>query len=69
MARRAVKEKSISIRLACEVFGISETCYRYKARLSEENARIARWLWKYNHERPNMALGGIAPKQKLSMAA
>ena len=28
-----------------------------------------RWLWTYNHERPNMALGGITPKQKLAMAA
>ena len=27
------------------------------------------WLWTYNHERPNMALGGITPKQKLAMAA
>ena len=28
-----------------------------------------RWLWTYNHERPNMALGGITPKQKLALAA
>ena len=28
-----------------------------------------RWLWTYNNERPNMALGGITPKQKLAMAA
>ena len=28
-----------------------------------------RWLWTYNNERPNMALGGITPVQKLSMAA
>ena len=27
-----------------------------------------KWLWSYNHERPNMALGGITPKQKLSIA-
>ena len=25
------------------------------------------WLWTYNNERPNMALGGITPKQKLAM--
>lgn len=24
------------------------------------------WIWTYNHERPNMALGGITPKQKLA---
>jgi len=28
-----------------------------------------RWLWTYNNERPNMALGGITPKQKVAMAA
>lgn len=27
------------------------------------------WMWIYNHERPNMALGGITPKMKLAMAA
>jgi putative transposase len=26
-----------------------------------------KWLWTYNHERPNMALGGITPMQKLSL--
>jgi hypothetical protein len=28
-----------------------------------------RWLWTYNHERPNMGLGGITPIQKLAMVA
>src|SRR5690554_500874 len=28
-----------------------------------------RWLWHYNHERPNMGLGGITPQQKLAMVA
>jgi len=27
------------------------------------------WMWRYNHERPSMALGGITPKQRLAMAA
>jgi putative transposase len=32
--------------------------------------RIAtQWMWSYNHERPNMALGGFTPKQRLAMAA
>lgn len=26
-------------------------------------------MWKYNHDRPNMALGGITPKQRLAKAA
>ena len=25
------------------------------------------WMWSYNHERPNMALGGITPKQKSAL--
>jgi putative transposase len=25
------------------------------------------WMWTYNHERPNMALGGITPKQKSAL--
>lgn len=27
------------------------------------------WLWHYNNERPNMALGGVTPKQKSAAAA
>ena len=27
----------------------------------------ADWMWTYNHERPNMALGGITPKQKSAL--
>lgn len=31
--------------------------------------KATRWLWTYNHERPNMALGGITPIQKLALVA
>ena len=44
MAKKAVERDGISIRLACVVFGISVTCYRYEARLSSENQQIADWL-------------------------
>ncbi|MEQ9141330.1 MAG: IS3 family transposase, partial [Algiphilus sp.] len=27
------------------------------------------WLWFYTHARPNMALGGITPIQRLAAAA
>ena len=30
---------------------------------------VTNWIWNYNHERPNMALGGITPLQRLAMAA
>ncbi|WIO73920.1 IS3 family transposase [Porticoccaceae bacterium LTM1] len=44
MAQKAVQRDGISIRLACATFGISETCYRYQAKLSCENQQIAGWL-------------------------
>ena len=44
MARWAVHQKQISIRLACETFSVSQTCYRYQPRMSDENAEIADWL-------------------------
>ena len=44
MAHRAVAQYSTSIRLVCKVFKISETCYRYQPKLSDENAEIADWL-------------------------
>uniref|UniRef100_UPI0016402B89 integrase core domain-containing protein n=2 Tax=Burkholderia gladioli TaxID=28095 RepID=UPI0016402B89 len=27
-----------------------------------------KWLWSYNHERPNTVIGGVPPKQKLLIA-
>lgn len=38
-------------------------------RLDEVQEYATRWLWTYNYERPNMALGGITPMQKLAVAA
>jgi putative transposase len=37
--------------------------------LEEIQNFATRWLWTYNHDRPNMANGGITPKQKLALAA
>jgi len=37
--------------------------------MAEVQNHATRWLWTYNNERPNMALGGITPKQKLALAA
>lgn len=47
MAQRAVTVRGVSIRLACRAFGISETCYRYQAKLSDDNAMIADWLLRF----------------------
>tara|TARA_R110000751_G_scaffold297742_1_gene407405 strand:- start:1335 stop:2135 length:801 start_codon:yes stop_codon:yes gene_type:complete len=37
--------------------------------IEEVQEYATQWLWTYNNERPNMALGGITPQQKLAMAA
>jgi putative transposase len=37
--------------------------------IEEVQEKATKWLWHYNNERPNMALGGITPMQKLCMAA
>lgn len=44
MAQRAVRDTAIPIRLACEVFRVSESCYRYEAKNNAENELIANWL-------------------------
>lgn len=36
--------------------------------LEEVQEAATRWLWTYNNERPNMAIGGITPMQKLMLA-
>ena len=41
MAGTAVARRGVSIALACRTFGVSETCYRYSPKLSDENERIA----------------------------
>jgi putative transposase len=27
------------------------------------------WPWSYNHQRPNMGIGGVTPAQELRLAA
>jgi putative transposase len=37
--------------------------------IKEAQDTAEKWLWTYNNERPNMAIGGITPAQKLALAA
>ena len=46
MAERAVKERGVSIRLACEMFRVSQSCYRYESKSNAENEQIAQWLMR-----------------------
>lgn len=57
MARKGVAKHGISIRLACVVFGISETCYRYQAKLSGENALVADWLLRLTQTHKRWGFG------------
>ena len=52
-----VIERNISIELACKAFNISQTCYRYKAKLSSENEEIADWLVRLTHNQKNWGFG------------
>lgn len=44
MAKDTVRQKGIAVRLACELFSVSETCYRYEAKRNADNEVIADWL-------------------------
>lgn len=57
MALWAVQHRRLSIVSACQTFGISETCYRYKPKLSDENELIADWLLALTKARKNWGFG------------
>jgi putative transposase len=44
-------------RLACFIFVVSETCYRYKPKLSRENEKIADWLIRVIDNQRNWGFG------------
>jgi putative transposase len=44
MAQHTVKKKPVSIKLACSIFSISESCYRYESSNKSENELIAHKL-------------------------
>lgn len=54
---RAVQEKGVTIRVACLAFGISESCYRYEAKLGDENSEIADWLIRLTNNQRNWGFG------------
>jgi putative transposase len=57
MAHQAVANKNVSIRLACETFNVSQTCYRYQPKLSSENEDIADWLVRLTGSQRNWGFG------------
>ena len=57
MAKEVVAGKRISIRLACDIFQVSETCYRYSAKKNAENEEIADWLMRLTDNHRNWGFG------------
>jgi hypothetical protein len=57
MASQQVHSGRMSIRLACDTFVISQTCYRYTAKLSTDNALIADWLVRLTQNQRNWGFG------------
>jgi putative transposase len=43
--------------VACQAFGISESCYRYERKLDAENAEVAEWLLKLTDNHRNWGFG------------
>ena len=57
MAQKAVQQYGVSIRLACLIFSVSQTCYRYKAKMDIENETIANWLLRLTDNHRNWGFG------------
>jgi putative transposase len=56
MAKEVVQQSGLAIRLACSVFSISESCYRYESKQDAENALIADWLMRLTDNHRNRGL-------------
>mgnify|MGYP000846813929 FL=1 len=57
MAQDAVRSRNVSIRFACQLFVVSESCYRYQPQLNEENEVIADWLLRITGSQRNWGFG------------
>lgn len=57
MAKEVVSQRGTSIRLACDIFQVSETCYRYAAKRNAENEEIADWLLRLTDNHRNWGFG------------
>jgi len=69
MARVAIERHGISIRLACICLGISESCYHYQCKFSDENAFIANWLLRLTEAQKRWGFGFITTKGRLRLLA
>lgn len=57
MAQDAVRSRNVSISFPCQLFVVSESCYRYQPQLNEENEVIADWLLRITGSQRNWGFG------------
>jgi len=57
MAQETVSLGRASIRLACNIFVVSETCYRCQTKMSRESEKIADWLIRLTNNQRNWGFG------------
>ena len=57
MAKSAVEQRGITVKLACEAFRISQDCYRYVAKGESQNELIAHWLVALTDNNRNWGFG------------
>lgn len=59
LAHKDISKNKMSIALACRTFMISETCYRYTPKLSDENKEIAALLLDLSQCQRNWGFGSM----------
>ena len=57
MAKEVVQQHGLAIWVACSVFSISESCYRYESSKNAENDVIADWLIRFTDNHRNWGFG------------
>ncbi len=57
MAKKAVTDRGVCIRVACVAFCISESCYRYERKRDAENDQVANWLIRLTDNHRNWGFG------------
>jgi putative transposase len=61
MAKQVVPQRCVPVRVECLVFGISESRYRYKAKLNTEGEEIADGLLRITGCHRNWGAADVPP--------
>jgi putative transposase len=57
MAKEVMQQRGVAIRLACSVFSINLSCYRYQSQLNPENEQIPIRLIRLTDNNRNWGFG------------